>query len=135
MHTFAFPTLDMNECALGNGGCAHSCVNSAGSFRCECRTGYVLLSDGKSCGNESKSHDRDTPDKFYYKPYPHLDLHPSLQIVHAVTAMVTVSSSALIQHHHLVAPPVGAGKATGWLQMELGALVRIAVLSEVVRSL
>ena len=45
----------MNECALGNGGCAHRCVNSAGSFGCECNTGYVLLSDGKSCGEESKS--------------------------------------------------------------------------------
>lgn len=40
---------DMNECALGNGGCDHQCVNTGGSFSCECRPGYELQADGHSC--------------------------------------------------------------------------------------
>lgn len=34
--------LDINECASNNGGCTQICVNSEGSNRCECNTGYQL---------------------------------------------------------------------------------------------
>ncbi len=40
---------DMNECALGNGGCDHQCVNTGGSFSCGCRPGYKLQADSHSC--------------------------------------------------------------------------------------
>lgn len=40
---------DMNECALGNGGCDHQCVNTGGSFTCRCNSGYNLQSDRLSC--------------------------------------------------------------------------------------
>jgi len=31
--------LDVNECGSNNGGCAHKCINTAGSHRCECPNG------------------------------------------------------------------------------------------------
>jgi len=33
--------LDVNECGTDNGGCAHKCVNTAGSHRCECPNGQI----------------------------------------------------------------------------------------------
>ncbi|XP_078703222.1 uncharacterized protein LOC144928558 isoform X2 [Branchiostoma floridae x Branchiostoma belcheri] len=40
---------DVDECASNNGGCAHTCTNSVGSFSCSCRAGYVLNADGLAC--------------------------------------------------------------------------------------
>ena len=33
---------DINECVTNNGGCAHNCTNTAGSYYCGCATGYFL---------------------------------------------------------------------------------------------
>uniref|UniRef100_A0A8C2NXM6 Sushi domain-containing protein n=1 Tax=Capra hircus TaxID=9925 RepID=A0A8C2NXM6_CAPHI len=45
---------DVNECELyGQEGrpqlCMHACVNTPGSYRCVCPSGYRTLADGKSC--------------------------------------------------------------------------------------
>lgn len=40
---------EYDECATNNHGCDHECVNTLGSFKCECRIGYELHSDGKKC--------------------------------------------------------------------------------------
>ena len=40
---------DHNECGDNNGGCSHTCVNMAGSYRCECPTGYSLLPNKHDC--------------------------------------------------------------------------------------
>ncbi|XP_073647234.1 fibulin-7 isoform X4 [Tursiops truncatus] len=45
---------DVNECELyGQEGrsrlCMHACVNTPGSYRCACPSGYRTLADGKSC--------------------------------------------------------------------------------------
>ena len=37
---------------MQNGGCAHICRNTAGSYHCRCRSGYYLAPDGKSCEKE-----------------------------------------------------------------------------------
>ena len=41
--------VDINECGDNNGGCSHSCVNMAGTYRCECPTGYALLPNKRDC--------------------------------------------------------------------------------------
>ncbi|MBZ3885428.1 Transmembrane protein 87B [Sciurus carolinensis] len=45
---------DVNECELyGQEGrprlCMHACVNTPGSYRCSCPSGYRTLADGKTC--------------------------------------------------------------------------------------
>ena len=49
---FIFLYLDVNECAIRNGGCAHICSNHIGGYHCSCRKGYVLARDAKSCNGE-----------------------------------------------------------------------------------
>ena len=40
---------DIFECCNGNGGCEHTCTNTAGSYYCTCNTGYSLNSDKHKC--------------------------------------------------------------------------------------
>ncbi|WAQ95864.1 TLL1-like protein [Mya arenaria] len=44
-----FMFSEYDECATGKHGCDHECVNTLGSFKCECKIGYELHSDGKKC--------------------------------------------------------------------------------------
>ena len=46
-HTCIFS--DVNECSTNNGGCQHNCVNTDGSYECQCRSGYRLSSNGRNC--------------------------------------------------------------------------------------
>lgn len=42
--------LDLDECTVYNGGCIDACVNSVGSFKCQCSgEGYTLANDKKTC--------------------------------------------------------------------------------------
>ncbi|XP_034438633.1 hemicentin-1 isoform X1 [Hippoglossus hippoglossus] len=40
--------LDINECEVRD-ACQHECVNTPGSHRCLCPTGYRLMTNGKTC--------------------------------------------------------------------------------------
>lgn len=40
---------DIDECSEGTSNCAQECTNTAGSFECSCREGYLLASDKHSC--------------------------------------------------------------------------------------
>ncbi|XP_074593288.1 protein tolkin-like [Brevipalpus obovatus] len=42
---------EFDECSSKDHGCDHECVNTLGGYRCECRIGYELHSDGKTCEN------------------------------------------------------------------------------------
>uniref|UniRef100_A0A914UMG9 EGF-like domain-containing protein n=1 Tax=Plectus sambesii TaxID=2011161 RepID=A0A914UMG9_9BILA len=64
---------DVDECSLmKGGGCEHECLNAFGSYRCQCRRGYRLAHDQRSCervlegcqvGNGGCQHDcHDQPD-------------------------------------------------------------------------
>nr|KAF6421853.1 collagen and calcium binding EGF domains 1 [Rousettus aegyptiacus] len=47
--------LDIDECATSNETlCAHICINTLGSYRCECREGYIQEDDGRTCTKEDK---------------------------------------------------------------------------------
>lgn len=39
---------DLNECET-IGRCSQTCVNTEGSYKCSCASGYVLLPNGKNC--------------------------------------------------------------------------------------
>ncbi|KAJ1361772.1 Astacin (Peptidase M12A), partial [Parelaphostrongylus tenuis] len=40
---------ELDECATGIQVCEHRCVNTVGSFRCDCYVGYSLRPDGRTC--------------------------------------------------------------------------------------
>ena len=41
--------VDNDECATNDGGCAHTCTNTEGSFVCSCNEGFTLNADGLGC--------------------------------------------------------------------------------------
>lgn len=43
---------DMDECLI-HSICQHTCINTPGSYRCECLPGYVLQDDTSSCARET----------------------------------------------------------------------------------
>ena len=40
---------DYNECKVNNAGCEQFCVNTAGSYECDCRKGYKLNANKYGC--------------------------------------------------------------------------------------
>lgn len=44
---------DIDECELDNGNCQEVCNNTLGSFACECRAGFTLQPDGRTCGGRT----------------------------------------------------------------------------------
>ncbi|XP_071829747.1 tolloid-like protein 1 isoform X2 [Apostichopus japonicus] len=40
---------EIDECADNDGGCEHACINTVGSYRCECNPGFTLMRDGLGC--------------------------------------------------------------------------------------
>ena len=48
-HSLILTITDINECLTNNGGCAHNCTNTVGSYYCECPDGYVLQPNNHDC--------------------------------------------------------------------------------------
>ena len=40
---------DIDECESSGHGCQQVCVNTPGSYHCECEIGYLLTGDGLTC--------------------------------------------------------------------------------------
>ena len=45
---------DIDECALDTDGCNQGCINTPGSFQCNCSEGYQLNEDGFTCDGNLK---------------------------------------------------------------------------------
>jgi len=45
----SFIHADIDECAVLNGGCEHSCHNTIGSYFCSCNKGFELASNSHDC--------------------------------------------------------------------------------------
>ena len=47
---FVWFITDFNECNTNNnGGCDHNCINTQGSYQCQCREGYETNNNGINC--------------------------------------------------------------------------------------
>lgn len=42
-------STDIDECSTENGGCQHECVNTFGSYSCQCRSGFMLHDNKHDC--------------------------------------------------------------------------------------
>uniref|UniRef100_A0A669F2C2 Metalloendopeptidase n=1 Tax=Oreochromis niloticus TaxID=8128 RepID=A0A669F2C2_ORENI len=47
---------DKDECSKENGGCQHECVNTFGSYSCQCRSGFVLHENRHDCKEAGCDH-------------------------------------------------------------------------------
>ena len=41
--------IDVNECLDNNAGCAQGCINTDGTYKCICNSGFNLSSDMHNC--------------------------------------------------------------------------------------
>ena len=48
-----FSLSDVNECRSGSNDCEELCVNTEGSYECDCSVGYALATDGLNCIGEN----------------------------------------------------------------------------------
>ena len=48
--SFCFLVTDIDECSANNlNECSQKCLNSPGSYECDCNSGYALNKDGRAC--------------------------------------------------------------------------------------
>ena len=50
-----FVITDIDKCLENNGNCSHDCVNTEGSYYCECPTGYNLQTNKRICEGKNTS--------------------------------------------------------------------------------
>ncbi|KAM4635166.1 bone morphogenetic protein 1-like isoform 2-T4 [Polymixia lowei] len=47
---------DKDECSKENGGCQHECLNTFGSYSCQCRSGFMLHDNNHDCKEAGCDH-------------------------------------------------------------------------------
>uniref|UniRef100_A0A4W4EYL9 Metalloendopeptidase n=1 Tax=Electrophorus electricus TaxID=8005 RepID=A0A4W4EYL9_ELEEL len=52
---------DKDECSKDNGGCQHECVNTVGSYMCQCRNGFILHENKHDCKEAECEHKIHSP--------------------------------------------------------------------------
>ncbi|KAK6493301.1 dorsal-ventral patterning tolloid-like protein 1 [Huso huso] len=77
---------DKDECSKDNGGCQHDCINTIGSYVCQCRNGFVLHENKHDCKEAECEHSVHSPNGVITSPnWP--DKYPSRkECTWAVTA-------------------------------------------------
>ena len=43
---------DVDECKRGTNNCSQLCINTVGSYTCDCILGFQLDSDGRACNSK-----------------------------------------------------------------------------------
>ncbi|XP_063314268.1 tolloid-like protein 1 isoform X2 [Pelobates fuscus] len=67
---------DKDECSKDNGGCQHECINTIGSYVCQCRNGFVLHENKHDCKEAECEHRIHSPNGVITSPnWP--DKYPS----------------------------------------------------------
>lgn len=89
--------LDVDECLAANGGCDHTCQNSAGSFQCFCRRGFRLDEDRQSCIREYRHQKQQTTWQTFLVAMQKTSCVPSysVQIVTVVLRFIRAGCTAL----------------------------------------
>ncbi|XP_028974037.2 dorsal-ventral patterning tolloid-like protein 1 [Esox lucius] len=52
---------DKDECSKNNGGCQHDCINTVGSYVCQCRHGFILHGNKHDCKEAECEHKVHSP--------------------------------------------------------------------------
>ncbi|KAE8300348.1 Dorsal-ventral patterning tolloid-like protein 1 [Larimichthys crocea] len=52
---------DKDECSKDNGGCQHECINTVGSYVCQCRHGFILHENKHDCKEAECEHKIHSP--------------------------------------------------------------------------
>ncbi|KAK6324375.1 hypothetical protein J4Q44_G00037170 [Coregonus suidteri] len=52
---------DKDECSKDNGGCQHDCINTVGSYVCQCRHGFILHENKHDCKEAECEHKVHSP--------------------------------------------------------------------------
>ncbi|KAH9512215.1 Dorsal-ventral patterning tolloid-like protein 1 [Bulinus truncatus] len=69
---------EKDECNTDDHECDHVCINTIGSYKCECRLGYELHSNGKTCKRECGGHVYDKQGNITSPSFP--DNYPSNKV-------------------------------------------------------
>ena len=57
IRSFKYFCLDIDECAVQNGGCSHDCENTPGSYECECPDAELSLAeDNHTCEGKHRTY-------------------------------------------------------------------------------
>ena len=49
IYIYIYIYIDIDECSETSSSCSQVCINTEGSFMCECHTGFVLGNDSRTC--------------------------------------------------------------------------------------
>ncbi|XP_048760926.2 tolloid-like protein 1 isoform X2 [Ostrea edulis] len=65
---------EIDECATGSHGCEQDCINTMGGYKCQCKLGYELHSDGKKCEDACGGYLESTKGTIHSPSFP--DMYP-----------------------------------------------------------
>lgn len=103
------PPPDVDECQVHNGGCQHRCVNTPGSYFCECKPGFRLHADGRTClGKQSPNLSRPPTllGVLRFRGSLHSYTDGPLRACLLSAATVTVAPSCRVWHAKGTSPPI-----------------------------